>query len=95
MGNIHPIFAQTDNLKLVHKKFIENLEQMNTYFKEYCSVTTQIWCNTETHSFQSKLDHFKKFDIKNASDQDLIQEMSEMAHFCNQKSDLSLKIWVE
>lgn len=40
MGNMHPLFAQSGDLKRVHEKFIENLDQINNYFIEYCRVTT-------------------------------------------------------
>jgi len=41
------------------------------------------------------LDSFKKFDIRNASNKKLIEEMAEMANFANLKSQQSHKIWVE
>lgn len=36
MGKIHPLLAQSDDIKVVYKKFLANIVQMNDYLNEYC-----------------------------------------------------------
>ena len=39
LGVFHPLFAYTNNVNRVHELYIENLEQLNNFVKEYCRVT--------------------------------------------------------
>ena len=62
---------------------------------EYCRVTAQDWCEIETNSFAKSLNTFKSFSVATATDEEIVEQMTDMAHFANIQAEKSHKIWVE
>ena len=43
-GVLHPALAPHDDLDLIRKRMVENLEQMTKYVSYYCHINYQSWC---------------------------------------------------
>lgn len=95
LGVFHPIFANSHSLYKTHEKFVQNIVQINTYLKHYCSETSQFWCDQEMTSFDEQLNEFKQFKASKLSDSAIINHIDDMSKFANEKFIKYQTIWVK
>jgi hypothetical protein len=83
MGKMHPLLAQTDDIKAVHRKFLANVRQQHDYLTEYCRLSQNLWCPDELKTSQAKMDEFEDFEPEHEDEREITKQLAAMSQWAS------------